>query len=195
MSIESADLQRFLAPSFLEGLESRSMEELRSARTEVQEAEVAVSYVRRVVQGRLDIVESERRRRTDPGAGDGGPVHAPDDHSSDHGSIVEDLPGILADPGHSGRGAGPGRLPMHMDPGEHADDLVAGVDREVDPNKLTELDSLSQSELDVVTDSLRDIERQLSDQRHSLHGLLDLLQAEMVRRYRSGEANVDNLLS
>ena len=190
MSIESADLQRFLAPSFLEGLESRSMEELRSARTEVQEAEVAVSYVRRVVQGRLDIVEAERRRRSDPGAGQGGPEHAGDDHTS----IVEDLPGILADPGHSGRGAGPGRLPMHMDPGEHAADLVAGVDREVDPNKLTELDSLSQSELDVVTDSLRDIERQLSDQRHSFHGLLDALQAEMVRRYRSGEATVDNLL-
>ena len=188
--MESADLQRFLAPTFLEAIGTRPMEELRSARTEVQEAEVAVSYVRRVVQGRLDIVEAERRRRSDPGEADGGPDHAGEDHAS----IVEDLPGILADPGHSGRAAGPGRLPMHMDPGRHAEDLVAGVDREVDPNMLTELDSLSESELDVVAGSLRDIEHQLSAQRHSLHELLDVLQAEMVRRYRSGEATVDNLL-
>ena len=187
MTFESADVQRFLAPSFLEGLEERSMEALRSSRDEVQQAEVAVSYVRRVVQGRLDIVEAERRRRSHPG-------DAPSPEGEDHASIVEELPGILADAGHSGRGSGPGRLPMHMDPGEHADDLVADVDREVDPTKLTDLESLSGAELDVVADSLRSIERQLSDQRHALHERLDALQAEMVRRYRSGEATVDNLL-
>lgn len=185
MSLESADVHRFLAPSFLDGIETRSMEDLRAVRAEVQQAEVAVSYVRRVVQGRLDIVEAEHRRRS---AG-GGDAPAGEEHS-----IVEDLPGILADPGHSGRGSGPGRLPMHMDPGDQADELVADVDREVDPTKLTDLESLSQTELDVVTESLRSIERQLSDQRHSLHERLDALQAEMVRRYRSGEATVDTLL-
>lgn len=186
MSTESADLQRFLAPSFLDGIETRPMEELRATRTEVQEAEVAVSYVRRVVQGRLDIVEAERRRRSGAAASE--------DPTEEAGSLVEDLPGILADPGHGGRTAGPGRLPMHIDPGHQADTLVADLDREVDPNKLAEIGGLSDAELDVVAESLRTIEHQLSAQRHALHERLDALQAEMVRRYQSGEATVDNLL-
>jgi hypothetical protein len=188
MSNESAELQRLLAPSFLDGLETRSMDDLRSARGELQEAEDAVSYVRRVVQGRLDIVGAERERRS--GSADGGSGSS----GEEHGSIVEDLPGILADPAHSGRGAGTGRLPMHLGPGAGADALVAEVDREVDPNRLMELDTISDAELGSLTDALASIERQLSDQRHQLHQRLDALQAEMVRRYRSGEANVDNLL-
>ena len=187
MSIESAELKRVLAPSFLDGLEGRSMEDLRSLRSELQQAEDAVSYVRRVVQGRLDIVGAERGRRSAPGGGGSG------DAGSEHASIVEDLPGILADPAHSGRGA-VGRLPMHMAPGAEADELVAEIDRQVHPNRLTELDSLGDSELDELTESLASIERELSDQRHALHQSIDALQAEMVRRYRSGEASVDNLL-
>ena len=164
------------------------MEDLRSLRGELQELEDAVSYVRRVVQGRLDIVGAERERRSGATRGGSG------SQGEEHGSIVEDLPGILADPAHSGRASGPGRLPMHIAPGAGADALVAEVDRQVDPTKLTAADSISDSELDGLTDSLASIERELSDQRHALHQRLDTLQAEMVRRYRSGEANVDNLL-
>ena len=188
MSIESADLQRVLDPSFLDGLENRSMEDLRSLRGELQHAEDTVSYVRRMVQGRLDIVGAERERRSGAaGAGSG-------EQGEEHGSIVEDLPGILADPAHSGRTSGPGRLPMHIAPGAEADALVAEVDRRVHPTKLMELDGLSDAELAELTDLLASIERQFSDQRRALHQRLDSLQAEMVRRYRSGEASVDNLL-
>lgn len=187
MGSPTPDLERFLSPSFLEGIEERTMEELRATRAEVQQAEVAVSYVRRVVQGRLDIVSAESRRRAEGSTADGG--------AEETAAIVGDLPGILADPGHSGRTSGPGRLPMHIDPGQQADDLVADVDREVDPTKLTEISSLSDAEMDVVAESLRNIERQLSDQRHALHERLDALQAEMVRRYRTGGANVDDLLN
>lgn len=188
MSLESADLQRVLDPSFLDGLESRPMDELRSLRGELQQFEDAVSYVRRVVQGRLDIVGAERGRRSGSAPGGSGA------QGGEHGSIVEDLPGILADPAHSGRASGPGRLPMHIAPGSEADGLVAEVDRQVDPTKLTSLESISDSELDGLTDSLASLERELSDQRHALHQRLDALQAEMVRRYRSGEASVDTLL-
>ena len=187
MPIESSELQRVLDPSFLDGLESRSMEDLRSLRGQLQQAEDGVSYVRRVVQGRLDIVGAERQRRS-------GPADAGSAGGEEHSSIVEDLPGILADPAHSGRGSGPGRLPMHIAPGVEADELVAEVDRQVDPTRLTALDDLPEAELDELMDSLASLERQLSDQRHALHQSLDALQAEMVRRYRSGEASVDNLL-
>jgi hypothetical protein len=35
----------------------------------------------------------------------------------------------------------------------------------------------------------------VSTARHALHGVLDRLKEEIVRRYRTGEANVDDLLS
>jgi hypothetical protein len=41
---------------------------------------------------------------------------------------------------------------------------------------------------------LSDLERAVSSQRRSVHELLDVLQAEIVKRYKSGEATVDALL-
>ncbi|MEZ5372550.1 MAG: hypothetical protein R2704_07410 [Microthrixaceae bacterium] len=40
-----------------------SIDELRSLRNDLQRAESGLSYVRRVLQGRLDIVADERRQR------------------------------------------------------------------------------------------------------------------------------------
>lgn len=191
MPIEPDDLERFLEPSYVEGLEARSMEELRQSRAELQEAEGVLSYVRRLVQGRLDIVAAERAHRAEvrSGAGDqtspeGASVLAP---------LVDRLPSILADSGQRG-GIGVGRLPMQLDPGAQAAGLVAELDAEVDPAKLTALTSVADAELLELTDQLAAIERRVSDNRRQLHERIDALQAELVRRYRTGEANVDSLL-
>lgn len=184
--IEPADLDRFLDPSYLGDLESRPIKELRVSRAELQEAEGVLSYVRRLVQGRLDIVAAERARRTD-GAAAG-------ESESSLGLLVDQLPGILADPGQRG-GIGHGRPPLDLDPGEEATALVADVDRQVDPAKLIALTTVSDAELVTMTETLAAIERQLSDHRRILHERIDTLQAELVRRYRTGEASVDSLLS
>ncbi len=178
MPIEPSDLARFLDPSFLDDLEKRTMAQLRQARSELQEAEGAISYVRRVVQGRLDIVAAERQRRA--GGSDGGGA----------ADILEQLPGILADSGSRSSN----RLLSQLDPGDMAAALVADLDRSIDPAQLTDLPALSDEVLAELTDSMAVIERQLSANRRAVHDRIDRFQAELVRRYQSGEASVDSLL-
>ena len=53
---------------------------------------------------------------------------------------------------------------------------------------------MADDELRQVTDALAEFERQVSGRRRAMFDRIDALQAEIVRRYRSGEANVDSLL-
>jgi hypothetical protein len=158
------------------------MSELRSARTELQGAEAALSYVRRMVQGRLDIVAAERARR----AGDSvsGVVEGLD-------NLVDQLPVILADDGNRNSN----RLVPSVELGEAAGSLIADLDRQIGPDPLADLTSLTDPDLATLTDTLAAVERELSDDRRALHERIDALQAELVRRYKSGEATVDSLLS
>lgn len=182
MAFALPGLERFLSDSFLEGVEAMSMPDLRSARSELQEAEAALSYVRRMAQGRLDIVAAERARRSGASAASG--AAALDD-------LVGQLPGILADDGARNSN----RLVPQVELGEAASDLIAELDRQIGPDPLADLPSLSDADLGTLTDSLAAVERDLSDSRRVLHERIDALQAELVRRYRSGEASVDSLLS
>ena len=81
------------------------MDELRARRLECQTLEVALSYQRRMAQGRLDIVGAERTRRA-------GGASAPDPEAGTD-ELVEQLSGILAD---RGRAPGLGRMPRLMAP-------------------------------------------------------------------------------
>jgi hypothetical protein len=66
------DLQRLLAKDLLPDITAVPLEDLRHLRIECSEAEGDVSFVRRVAQGRLDIVGHEVRRRS--GAADAAPT-------------------------------------------------------------------------------------------------------------------------
>ncbi|HZT65239.1 MAG TPA: hypothetical protein VFA11_05575 [Acidimicrobiales bacterium] len=178
MPIGPEDIERLLDPTYVEGLPTRSMEEIRAARIELQEAETAVSFQRRLVQGRLDLIHSERHRRQEGG-------------DRDMRSLVEELPSILAE--HS-RTPGPGRLPRYVDPGEDASVLTDEVDAVADPRAMADLSVLSDEDLTALTEALSQLERVVSDRRHNLHLSLDAVHEEIVRRYQSGEASVDTLL-
>jgi len=43
--------------------------------------------------------------------------------------------------------------------------------------------------------AMKGLEDEVSTHRRTLHGVIDVVQAEVVRRYSSGEATVDGLLS
>jgi hypothetical protein len=45
-----------------------------------------------------------------------------------------------------------------------------------------------------MASALEALERRISGQRRELHARIDVLQAEVVRRYREGETSVDDLL-
>ena len=167
-----------LADDYVGDVTALSMEELRAKRAEAQACEVGLSFLRRLAQGRLDIVAAEQRRRTE-GA-----------EPMSHDDLVAHLSGILGD---RTRAPGNGRLPQLMGP-DFADVDTAPLDEIAGPSRLSNLADLGDAELVELVDRLSSYEHEVSGQRRRLHERIDALQAEITRRYKSGEATVESLL-
>ncbi|MDQ6615181.1 MAG: aerial mycelium formation protein [Actinomycetota bacterium] len=176
----SASLDALLQPEYLRGLPSLPIDEIRSRRDQATEVEVGLSYVRRLIQGRMDIVLAEVRGREEGGA------------RGDIGELVRRLPEILGD---RVRGPGMGRLPTLMAPAEPELSELHRLDDIVDAEALGNLPERSDSQLGQIVDALASFEHEVSAGRRAVHDVIDQLQDELVRRYKSGEANVDTLLS
>jgi hypothetical protein len=173
-------LDRLLTSDYLDGMESRSLGEIRSMRTECQEAEVALSYLRRLIQGRLDIVHTYLE-------------HPGSDALRDLGSLVNDLPGILSS--GPGRPTGPGHLPQLLSPDTEEADLTAELDAVLGADEIGTLADLSLEQLNDIAGRLNSLESRVSANRRALHERIDALQAELVNRHKTGRASVDGLLS
>jgi hypothetical protein len=175
-----ADALDRLAPVQESGpLEGLGMGELRGRRNALQEAELALSYVRRQVQVRLDIVLDELAHRAGGAA------------ARDTSELVAELPKILAD--HGG-GTARGSFSDVAIPPAAVEAVVSDLDRILDTAALGSLEGKSDVELRAAADEFGTIERRVSQRRRSLHAAIDALQEEMLRRYKSGEASVDALL-
>ena len=172
-------LDSLLDAGFVEGLRTLPIEEIRTRRARATDVEVGLSYVRRLVQGRLDIVlaESKRRELGEP--------------PGDLSSLVRSLPEILGD--HVSA-PGSGRLLTRLEPAEVDQDLLNKLDAIADADQLVNLPALEETELRDTIDALITLERDVSSKRRALHDVIDRLQEEVVRRYKSGEATVDGLL-
>jgi hypothetical protein len=174
----SAEHDRLLDPAGLDGLEHRPLTEIRSQRAACIDVETGLSYLRRLVQGSIDIIEREIQ------------------HRSGHGQettedVVQALPDILGD---APRPAGYGRLPQSIEPPDLDDDLVREYDRIIGDGRLAHVADVDDAALHSLVESLYGIEQQVSAKRHAFHTRIDALQAEITRRYRTGEATVDSLL-
>lgn len=86
MSLTGQDLNELCSENYLDGLAGASVSELRSLRDACQRAEAVLSYLRRVIQGNIDLVVAESKVRQDGG-------------HSDLGRLVDELPSILASSG------------------------------------------------------------------------------------------------
>jgi hypothetical protein len=168
-----------LDPAFLEGLRELPLDDIRGRRKECSEIEVGLSYFRRLVQGRLEIVLEVAHRRE---------VGEP----ADAASLVARLPEILSE---NVRSAGNGRLPLLIAPAEQDQVLIDRMDAIVDVERLSALPGMTAEELHGIVEALSWLEREASTTRRALHEVMDRLQEELVRRYKSGEASVDSLLA
>src|SRR5438477_13033683 len=177
----SAELDRLLDPDYLGDLQSRSIEEIRTMRGDCQRAEDGLSFVRRQAQGRLDIVASELTRRNE-GKG-----------PSDAADIVDQLPSILGH-GVSTSGGITNVRTTSLEPPADTGDLIVELEGILHLSSLTGLGQITDDELRQLVDRLTEYERLVSDRRRALHDRLDALQAEIVRRYKTGEASVESLL-
>lgn len=172
-------LDRVTSPAYLANLLTRPITDIRSMRAECQSIENGLSFVRRVAQGRIDIVAAELQRRRD--GGDPTDIH----------DLVARLPDILTD---SKRTGGPIRAPHEITVDHVADELIDDLDGILGPGAIGDLTHHDAEELTLTRDALTDFERSLSSTRRAIHDILDTLQAELTRRYRTGEASVDSLL-
>ena len=165
---------RVLEPSYVGGLADASIEQIRAMRAECAELENGTSFVRRLAQGRLDLLGEEATRRADGAGGN-----------------LEELVSGLADLMSEGmRAAGSGRLNQQLDPPEAVvGPLTAVLDARVGPSVIMAVAELGDDELSAARQALQDFEEELSSARRSLHRAIDVLNAELARRIALGESS------
>ena len=170
---------RVADPTYLDGLSERSMEQLQQMRAEVQEVENEISFERRLCQARIDIFTAELDHRAGRVKGD----------------VMSRLAHILADE-DSGPSASPlpSRVPDLSVP-RSAERPRRRVEEIVGAQDLARLTTLPEDEVRSSVEALAEHEKGLSTRRKRVHEVLDSIQAEIVRRYTSGEEDPSKLLS
>jgi len=171
-------------PSFLEDLAERDMDELRAVRSRCQSLENSLSYVRRLIQGRVDIVGGELQRRRE--GGDAGNTS----------ELIGRLPDILSEGSRVQGGPGAVRPPHSLEPDpEVTAQLEAKLDVILAAEDLGDVSAISEDALNNGLSQLNGLEEEVSNSRRSLHTVIDTVQAEVTRRYTTGEATIEGLLS
>ncbi|MER6731380.1 RsiG family protein [Streptomyces puniciscabiei] len=156
-----------------------SLPELRTLRRDAQRDEADLSYVRRLLQGRIDILRAELCRRGRAS------LPAPAD-----ASVVDRLPEILKDAPARHRSSAR-HVTLGTPHNEEYRQLAAEMLAEVE---LSDLQARTDLELTAAMGRLVRYEQEVSGRRQRLQRTTDDCSAEIARRYREGEAQVDDLL-
>lgn len=156
-----------LEPEYLEGLADIDLTEIRRRRDTAEDVESQISYYRRLLHGRMDLLDFEQRRR----------------RGEEERSILEALPEILA----KGMilGSEPTLRYIEIMPPLPSVTGRRLIDKIMDDGILANLPDLTDEEIVEAIDRLREVETYLSGQRRQLHQVIDTLQDEIVSRYRS----------
>jgi hypothetical protein len=171
-----AVIDRILEPEFVAGLGKLSLEEVRARRDLAAQEETDLSYLRRLLHARIDIMRAEQRRRQE---GSSAPV-------------VAELASILAENAIA-PATGSGRHQPHQ-PSKaeahrrHIEALVADVD-------LSDVGALSAERLASAVAAYQAEETSVSRRRREVQQVVDTCNAEIGSRYASGTASVDELLA
>ncbi|MDQ1037148.1 hypothetical protein QFZ75_003564 [Streptomyces sp. V3I8] len=161
--------------------------ELRGLRRDAHRDEADLSYVRRLLQGRIDILRAELGRRTGPRGGRAGGPGTP---VVEEASVVARLSEILTDAPARHRSSAR-HVTVGTPYGEEYRLLAADMLAEVE---LSDLEARTDAELNAGMARLVGYEQQVSRRRQELQRTADDCSAEIARRYREGEAQVDDLL-
>lgn len=168
-------IDRVLAPDYTEGVEQRPLVEVRELRDEAAQEETDLSYLRRLLHARIDIVRAEQERRSSGGS-----------------AVVEQLATILST-NAVGPATGLGRYQTH-EPSRadahqrHVEALVSDVD-------LSDVSKLSDDRLGEALETFISEEASVSVRRREVQVVVDKLNAEIASRYQRGSASVDELLA
>ncbi|MFJ8827372.1 ABC transporter substrate-binding protein [Streptomyces sp. NPDC102467] len=148
--------------------------ELRRVRRDAQQDEADLSYVRRLLQGRIDILRAELGGRRDP-----------------ESPVVDRLSEILRDQPTRQRSSA-----RHVTLGTpHSEEFRRLAAEMLSEVELSDLAARTDGELHAAMGRLVRYERQVSRRRQLLQRTADDCSAEIARRYREGEAQVADLLN
>lgn len=152
-------------PEFVEGAEDLPLDELRRRRDECLAEREYLSFLRRLLQGRAEILRAELERR----------------HGGGGGTLVERLATILG-----GEAQGPARGEA-VKVGLPEDEMLLArrrVERLVSDVAISDPAQLDDERLAEVADLLVREEQEVSQSRATVIEVLDRLQDELKRRYR-----------
>jgi len=163
---------RVIDPAYTADLEKKPEQELRAMRDECRDGETDLSFERKLCQARIDILAAELARR----------------EGKTEGDLVARLPQILASESSGREGPLPDRAPDLSIP-RTADIPRRRVEEIAGERILARLSQIPDEEITQIIGSLRDHEREISSRRKALQEVLDRIQAELMRRFKSGEAD------
>jgi hypothetical protein len=166
-------IDRILRPDFADAPSELSLDELRERRDECLAEREYLSLLRRLVQGRAEILKAELERR-------GGAV-------MEDAPLVERLSKILAGEGHGAARGEAVRVGVPEDEILHA---RRRVERMVADAGLSDPGSLDDRRLREAVEVLATEEHQVSESRAAVIGVLDRLQEELKRRYKQDPSTV-----
>lgn len=169
-------IDRVTSDDYLADIGNADVPTIRSMRDDCREEETRLSFARRVLHGQLDIVRAEQRRRS----------------GDDDTGLVGALSEILADdPAPRSREArsAPMYAPEDGGYGQRAHDTL------VDDAQLGQVPDLSDEELVALSDKLQEKEAHISSLRRTVLEHLDGLQDELIKRYRDGNVDVDEVVA
>jgi hypothetical protein len=153
-------------PSFVEDLASLSLDDVRERRDDCLAEREYLSLLRRLLQGRAEILKAEAEGRAD---GDGG-------------SLVDRMADILSDDEHPVTSRGEAvRIGV---PEEEMLLARRRVERLAADSGISDPSTLDDDALAAAIDALVTEEQGVSDARHDVIVVLDVLQDELKRRYK-----------
>ena len=163
---------------FLSALGALPLDDLRSRRAMCDDLDVELSYYRRMLHGRMDLLAFEMRRRA----------------GEEQQTLLEALPRILSEGAYTPHPGLPSRaisveVPDIPSPGRRL------IDRALQSDFLARLPGLSDDDVRDTHTFLTEVEVEISMQRKVVYVALDRLQEELTRRYREGLADPGELLA
>lgn len=159
-------IDRVMAPEFVQGLADLPMGELRERRQVAMREEADLSYVRRMLQGRLEILEAELDLTPD---------------ETDEQLVARLTRAMMANTtattssGHHVVSE-PVRLAERR---RYVERLISDVG-------LSDVTTMSETEIRSAVAQLAEQEQIVSRLRHQVHEVIDVLTAELAQRYQSG---------
>lgn len=169
-------IDRVLAPDYIAHLDRLDLSNVRARRDDAAQEETDLSYLRRLLHARIDIVKAEQKRRAEGGSE----------------PVVDQLAKILADNAVGpAKGSGrhqslePSRAEAHR---RHVEALVSDAD-------LSDVGSLPDDRLALALRTYVAEEASVSQRRREVQAVMDLLNDEIGSRYKAGSASVDDLLA